>query len=95
MYIIVAVLFGTVCVFALGSILGVVVAATFYGARLLRGAVFGGSGCVLVMGLANLGSRAEAPSNGFLNQNFAWALLITGVLGGLLAGLGRKSHEKK
>jgi len=76
-----------------GSSLGLVVVALVYGRRFLRGVVFGGVACVLVLGLANSGSinGKGTPWISFINdttESLSWACPVSSAIAGLLAGIG-------
>ncbi len=98
MFVILIVLVGGAEMFVIGSVIGLTVAALFYRRRFVRGAIFGGLACVLIAALANLGSLVGAimPWNGFLNdtpQSLWPACVVSGIAGGLLAGIGRRREK--
>ena len=93
MYILIAILFVAVCGFIVGAAIGLVVVALVYRRRFLRGAVFGGVACVLVLGLANSGSinGKGTPWISFINdttESLSWACPVSSAIAGLLAGIG-------
>jgi hypothetical protein len=82
-----------VCGFIVGAAIGLGVVALVYRRRFLRGAVFGGVACVLVLGLAGSGSinRKGTPWISFINdtsESLSWACPIGSGIAGLLAGIG-------
>jgi len=87
-------MFSGVCGFIVGSVIGLVVVALVYRTRFLRGAVFGGVACVLVLGLAGSGSinGKGTPWISFINdtsESLYWACPVGSAIAGLLAGIGR------
>jgi hypothetical protein len=99
LFVILLVLVGAAEVFVIGSVIGLTVAALFYRRRFVRGAIFGGSACVLIAALANLGSvtGTVTPWNGFLNdtpQSLWPACVVSGIAGGLVAGMGRRREKE-
>jgi hypothetical protein len=84
-----------VCGFIVGAVIGLVVVALVYRRRFLRGALFGGLACVLVLGLAGSGSinGKGTPWIRFINdttESLSWACPISSAIAGLLAGIGRR-----
>lgn len=82
-----------VCGFIAGAVIGLVVVALVYRRRFLRGAVFGGLACVLVLGLAGSGSinGKGTPWISFINgttESLSWACPVSSAIAGLLAGIG-------
>ena len=86
-------LFFAVCGFIVGAAIGLVVVALVYRKRFLRGAVFGGVACVLVLGLAGSGSinGKGTPWISFINdtkESLSWACPVSSAIAGLFAGIG-------
>jgi hypothetical protein len=89
--ILILLLFVAGCGFIGGAAIGLVVVALVYRRRFLRGAVFGGVACVLVLGLAGSGSinGKGTPWITFINDaSLAWACPVSSAIAGLLAGIG-------
>jgi hypothetical protein len=91
--ILILMLFCAVCGFIVGAVIGLVVVALVYRRRFLRGAVFGGVACVLVLGLAESGSinGKGTPWISFINdttESLYWACPVSSGIAALLAGIG-------
>jgi hypothetical protein len=98
LFVLLIIAYGAVCGFVVGAVIGLAVVAVVYRRRYLRGAVFGGVACVLVLGLANSGSvnGKGTPWISFINdtaESLEWVCPVSSALAGLLAGVGAR-HEK-
>ena len=95
--ILILLLFFAACGFIVGAAIGLVVVALVYRRRFLRGAVFDGVACVLVLGLAGSGSinGKGTPWISFINdttESLSWAFPVGSAIAGLLAGIGGRRN---
>jgi len=98
--VLVIIAYGAVCGFVVGAVIGLAVVALVYRRRYLRGAVFGGAACVIVLGLANSGSvnGKGTPWISFINdtaESLEWVCPVSSAVAGLLAGMGARRERGK